>query len=53
MNVIHIQITQKLLTVSMIMTHEESTKGSFTLILLFYSEKYFKASDISVLYGHV
>lgn len=53
MNVIHIQITQKLLTVYMIMTHEDSTKGSLTLILLFYSEKYIQASDISVLQGHV
>lgn len=49
MNMIHIQITQKLLTVYVIMTHEDSTKGSLTLILLFYSEKYIQASDISVL----
>lgn len=50
MNVIHIQITQKLLTMYMIMTHEDSTKGSLVLILLFYSEKYFQASDISVIW---
>lgn len=49
MNVIHTQIIHKLLTVYMIMTHEDSTKGSLTVILLFYSGKYIQVSDISVL----
>lgn len=49
MNVIHTQIIHKLLTVYMIMTHEDSTKGSSTVILLFYSGKYIQVSNISVL----
>lgn len=49
MNVIHTQIIHKLLTMYMIMTHEDSTKGSLTVILLFYSGKYIQLSDISVL----
>lgn len=49
MNVIHTQIIHELLTVYMIMTHEDSTKGSLPVILLFYSGKYIEVSDISIL----
>ena len=48
MNVIHMQIIHKWLTAYMIMTHEDCTKGSLTVILLFYSGKYFQVSNSSV-----